>query len=151
MSETEKNRQVVQDGLNKRKARRKKAEEEAYQDSIERQMINVVNNKYAAREAEEQECKANELKQAEIERETRIHNKKIASIQEKRNGAIAGIFMSLMLFAMVGICYVTETAELKYIIAATVLTTIMFIISAYFAVSNAIKLTQEVSHARIIA
>lgn len=30
MSETEKNRQVVQDGLNKRKARRKKAEEEAY-------------------------------------------------------------------------------------------------------------------------
>ena len=151
MSETEKNRQVVQDGLNKRKAKRKKAEEEAYQDSIERQMIDVVNNKHAAREAEEKERKANELKQAEIERETRIHNKKIASIQEKRDGAVTGIFMSLMLFAMVGICYVTEITETWNIIAATALTAITFIISACFAVSYAIKLTQEVSHARIIA
>ena len=147
MSDTEKNRQVVQDGLNNRKAKRKKAEEEAYQDSIERQMINVVNNKCAAREAEEQERKANELKQAEIKRETYIHNKKIARIQEKRDGAATGIFMSLMLFAMVGICYVTEITELRYIIAATVLTAIAFIVSAYFAVSNAIKLTQEKSHA----
>lgn len=147
MSETEKNRQVVQDGLNKRKAKRKKAEEEAYQESIEAEMISVVNKHYHNVEAQKQM----EINNAISERETRIHNKKIASIQEKRDGAVTGIFMSLMLFAMVGICYVTEITEMWNIIAATALTAITFIISACFAVSYAIKLTQEVSHARIIA
>ena len=142
MSETEKNRQIVQDGLNKRKAKRKKADEEAYQESIERQMIDVVNNKCAAREAEEQERKANELKQAEIERKTRIHNKKIADIQEKRDGAVIGIFMSLLFFAVIGICYVTEITAMWNLIAATTLTTIMFIVSACFVVSETIKLTR---------
>lgn len=141
MSETEKNRQVVQDGLNNRKAKRKKAEEEAYQDSIERQMIHVVNSKTDARIAEEQERKANALKQAEIEREKRIHDKKVASIQEKRSGAAVGIFMSLIFFAVIGICYITEITAFWNIIAATVLTAILFIVNAYFVVSNTIKLT----------
>ena len=43
MGTMEQNKQIVQDGLNKRKARRKKAEEDAYHEAITMQMINIVN------------------------------------------------------------------------------------------------------------
>jgi hypothetical protein len=142
MSESEKNRQVVQNGLNQRKAKRKKTEEEAYQESIEREMIAVVNSKHDSRIAEEEERKANALKQAEIERENRIRNKKIASIQEQRESATFGIFMSLIFFAITGICYITEITPLWNLIAATTLSAIMFIINGYFIISNTIKLTK---------
>lgn len=138
MGETEKNRQVVQDGLNKRKARRKKAEEEAYQESITTQMIDVVNKN--AHRAEEQ--KQTEINNAISERQKRLHNKKVARLQEKRDTALISIFISLMLFAVSAICYATEITELWNVVVAVVLTAIMFVISTYFAVGNAIKLAR---------
>lgn len=138
MSETEKNRQVVQDGLNKRKAKRKKAEEEAYQESIESQMIGIVNKKADNTEAKKQR----EINNAISEREKRLHDKKVTSIQDKREAAVIGVFMSLLFFAVSGICYVTEITPLWNIIVATVLTAILFIVNAYFVVSNTIQLAK---------
>lgn len=138
MSETEKNRQVVQDGLNKRKARRKKAEEEAFQESITAQMINIVNKKADNTEMQKQM----EVNKAVAHKVKQHNKKKIAIIKEKRSSAVAGVFITLILFAVSGICYATQITELWNIIAATALTAILFIINAYFVVSNTIKLAR---------
>lgn len=138
MSETEKNRQVVQDGLNKRKAKRKKAEEEAFQESITTQMINIVNKKADKTEMQKQM----EINIANAHKARQLNNKKVATIQEKRSNAVAGVFITLILFAVSGICYVMEITALWNIIVATVLTAILFIINAYFVVSNTIKLAR---------
>jgi cation transport ATPase len=136
------NRDTVQAGLDKKKAKRKKAEEEAYQESIEREMIAVVNSKHDARKAEEQARKENALKQAKIERENRIRNKKIANAQEQKGSATFGVFISLAFFIIIGICYITEITPLWNLIAATALSAIMFILNGYFVISNTIKLTR---------
>ena len=138
MSEIEKNRQVVQDGLDKRKAKRKKAEEEAYQESIESQMIGIVNKKADNIEAQVK----TEIKKAVDHKEKQRNKKKINAIKEKRSHAIIGVFITLVLFTVSGICYTTQITTLWNIIVATSLSAILFIINAYLVVINTIKIAR---------
>lgn len=136
MSETEKNRQIVQEGLDKRKAERKAAEEDARQEKITMQMINMVNKNAHKVDVRDKM----EINRATYAKKKQKQDKKIASILEKRDVAIEYIFLALICFAIIGICYVTEITKMWNIIAATILTAIMFIVSSYFAVMYTIKL-----------
>ena len=138
MSEMEKNRQVVQDGLDRRKAERKMAEEDAYQEAIETEMINVVDKHYHNVEAQKQK----EIDRAVTHKTERLRAKKIAATQEKKDGAVIGVFMSLLFFAINGICYITEITALWNIIASTALTSTLFLTSIYFVVSSTIKIAK---------
>ena len=135
MCESEKNRRIVQDGLNKRKEERKSAEEEARQEKITTQMIDIVNRNAHKIDVQNKM----EINRAAYAKQKQKRDKMIAHILKKRDDALSVVFMALILFAIIGICYITEITELLDIIAATVLTTIMFIVSSYFAVMYTIK------------
>jgi hypothetical protein len=80
-----------------------------------------------------------EINRVAYAKQKRKHDKMVARILKKRDDALVVVFMALTLFSIIGICYVTEITKLWNIIAATVLTAIMFIASSYFAVMYTIK------------
>lgn len=147
MSDMEKNRQIVQEGLNKRSSKQKQALIDAEQDAITDSIIAIVNENAAKYQQKMQM----EMEQAISEREKRILNKRIVRLKDKRNTAVFAICIAIVFGAASGILFVKGITEFWMLIVAAILTAVLIFINAYFVILNAIKLSKlikgDVKHA----
>ena len=126
MGTPEENKQIVQEGLNKRKAKRKNAQIEAEQEAITSQMIDIVNKNAKAAEV-----------QREIRMAERRTNKKIAKLKKEANDATACMWLSVALFAVSTICYAFGLTELWTMIVSVVLELALFGFNIFILAQNA--------------
>ena len=133
MSNTEQNRQIVQEGLNKRKSNRNKALAEAEQEKLTIQMFYIVNQN--ASDAEVQKKKKSEA--AIANKKKQVRKTKLAAVKRQGKAAIIGLWASVALFGAIGILYVTGITEMWSAIATAMLAVVMFAFNVYALWKNA--------------
>lgn len=135
MSEMEQKRQIVQDGLNKRKTKRKQAVVEAEQEALTMQMIDIVN-----RNARNAEIK----KRAErAERKERLRIDKITMASKNGNKNIAtNLFVAAIILFVAIALYVVHLTELWLLIAVSVLFVAYVAFNIYSLIINIKKLAK---------
>lgn len=141
MGTMEENRKTVQAGLDKRKAKRKKAEEEAYQEAIETQMIDIVNRNYSNVDAKTQ--------QEIIDDAERKHNKKrlavlkkLAMLKKHRNETIIKLCVSAAIITLHSMLCAIGLIETWLFIAFTVLAVTYFTFNALVLFKNINKISK---------
>jgi hypothetical protein len=131
----EEKRQIVQDGLNKRKTKRKQAIIDAEQDAITMQMIDIVN-----RNAKRVETQS----QAELAKcqEHKYNKKKISNLNKNNDIIIVRLYAFATAFILAIMLYVFHLTQLWSLIASSVLLAICFAFDAYILIQNARELAK---------
>ena len=136
----EQNRQIVQEGLNKRSSSRKKAIVEAEQEVITVQMFRIVNAN--ADDADIRHRVA--YNQTIAHKANNRRNKKIAELKKNRKKTIVNIIASVLALAVVAVFYVFSLTEMICAIAVSVLPMFMLIFNLCIFAKTQKKLKRTV-------
>lgn len=142
MNDMERNRQIVQDGLDKRANKRKQKIADAEHERITITMFQIINT--SARDAEIQ-------RQAELDaalaynemvaqKANKRLSKRIASLKRHRSIAIINATASLLMLIASIVFFVVGLTELSYMIVASVVSTFMFVFNLCIFVTTQKKL-----------
>lgn len=135
MGTMEQKRQIVQEGLDKRKAKRKNAEEEAYQEAIEAQMIDIVNKNCS-------DVNAKKQKEVAERKEQKRNNKKIAMLKKRGNKIVNRLILSVATVVWASLLYAIGVTQLWMFVVFVVLAVAYFAFNVYVAWQNAGRIAE---------
>lgn len=131
MGTTEQNRQVVQEGLDKRKTKRQQDLIDTEQEVITTQMIDIVNrNAYNAK----------------VKKQARIaERKRIAVLNKRNNRNVINLYASVITISLAILLYVVDLTKLWSLITSSVLLTAYFAFNIYKIIKNTKEITKLTS------
>lgn len=133
MSEMDQKRQIVQDGLNKRKAKRKQAEIDAEHEAITMKMIDIVNQN--ARNAEIKKRAEHAKRKAR-----NLFEKKTIAIKTRNNEIAMSLFAVGVALLLAITLYVTSLTEMWSLIVSAALLMTYAAFNIYALIKNANQL-----------
>lgn len=139
MDTMEKNRQTVQEGLENRANKRKKAIIEAEHEVITIQMFRIVNANANDADVKRQMAR----NQIAIKRETNRRNKRIEMLKKQRKAALLNMGASTLAFAIAAVLYVIGVREIFYVIATSTLLLFVFIFNLCLLIKAQKKLNRK--------
>lgn len=143
MNNMERNRQIVQESLDKKANKRKKAIMDAEQEVITINMFKIVNANADCAEAKRQE-ERNKMITCKVNlRNSKRSAKRIAAIKKRRNTAwVNAIVSTLALVAPIVFCALGKT-ELLNMIATVAPITFCLVFNLYIVLKTQMKLKKE--------
>lgn len=139
MNTMEQNRQIVQNGLDKRKNNRKKAIIEAEQEVITIKMFQIVNTNACNAEEKYQPV----YSETTIRKTDKYPGKRTAMLKKHRTVAVVNIIASLLALIISAVFYVINLTELLYMVAASIPSAFMLIFNLCIFVKAQKKLKRR--------
>ena len=136
MSEMDQKRQIVQDGLNKRKAKRKQAEIDAEHEALTMQMISIINQNARNAEIKKRAKRAERAKR----KARNLFEKKTIAIKTRNNEITMSLFAVGVALLLAITLYVTSLTEMWSLIMSAALLMMYAVFNIYALIKNANQL-----------
>lgn len=142
MSDLERNRQIVQEGLDRRANKRKQRIADAEHEIITINMFQIINTN--AHDAEERRKAEQNAARAYNEMVAQKANKKlsqkIAMLKQRRNVSVTNTIASLLMLIASAVFFVVGLTELSYMIVTSVMSAFVFTFNLCIFVTTQKKL-----------